>query len=156
RTVTEPTFPPVCTTLLAQQSAGSLNQSLFDTAGLQSAINSCPVGQAVELSSWCGNDAFLTQPIVLKAGVTLLIDAEVTLFGSNNMTDYNCNNDCTPLIQVAPNTGTPGSAIMGYGIIDGQGAAFWGSDPRPRLIYVGDPVTHDSSDNFTLYKLTLQ
>lgn len=156
RTLTEPTFPPVCTTLLAQQSSGSMDQTLFDTTRLQAALDSCPAGQAVELSASGSNDAFLIQPIVLDAGVTLLIDAEVTLFGSNNQADYNCGSDCTPLIQVAANSGTPGSAIMGYGIIDGQGSVWWGSDPRPRLIYVGNPSTHARSDNFTLYKITLQ
>jgi polygalacturonase len=161
RTVTEPTFPPVCTTLLAQQSSSSLNQSVFDTARLQTAINNCPAGQAVNLSPSGSNNAFLTQPIVLKAGVTLLIDAEVTLFGSNNLGDYKCTDTaCTHLIQVAPNTGTPGSAIMGYGTIDGQGSFCWDINASggqcPRMIFVGDPNTHASSDNFTLYKTTLQ
>src|SRR5262252_994169 len=161
RTVTEPFFPPVCTTLLAQQSAGALNQSLFDTTRLQTAINNCPAGQAVELSSSGSNNAFLTKPIVLKAGVTLLIDAEVTLFGSNNLSDYSCTDtSCTHLIQVAPNTGTPGSGIMGYGVIDGQGSFCWDINASggacPRMIFVGDPNTHASSDNFTLYKTTLQ
>jgi hypothetical protein len=161
RAVTEPAFPPVCTTLLAQQPAGSLNQSLFDTTRLQTAINNCPAGQAVELSPSGSDNAFLTQPIVLKAGVTLLIDAEVTLFGSSNLSDYNCTDtSCTHLIQVAPNTGTPGSAIMGYGVIDGQGSFCWDINASggqcPRMIFVGDPNTHASSDNFTLYKTTLQ
>jgi polygalacturonase len=161
RTVTEPVFPPVCTTLLAQQSASALNQSLFDTARLQSAINNCPAGQAVELSPSGADNAFLTKPIVLKAGVTLLLDAEVTLFGSNNMSDYNCTStSCTHLIQVAPNTGTPGSGIMGYGVIDGQGSFCWGINADggvcPRMIFVGDPTTDAPSDNFTFYKTTLQ
>jgi len=161
RTVTEPFFPPVCTTLLAQQSASALNQSLFDTTRLQTAINNCPVGQALELSPSGADNAFLTKPIVLKAGVTLLIDAEVTLFGSNNLSDYNCTDtSCTHLIQVAPNTGTPGSGIMGYGVIDGQGSFCWDINASggqcPRMIFVGDPNTHASSDNFTLYKTTLQ
>jgi hypothetical protein len=161
RTVSEPVFPPVCTTLLAQQSASALNQSLFDTARLQSAINNCPAGQAVELSPSGSDNAFLTKPIVLKAGVTLLLDAEVTLFGSNNMSDYNCTStSCTHLIQVAPNTGTPGSGIMGYGVIDGQGSFCWGINADggvcPRMIFVGDPTTDAPSDNFTFYKTTLQ
>jgi polygalacturonase len=161
RTVTEPTFPPVCTTLLAQQPASALNQSLFDTARLQTAINNCPAGQAVELSPSGADNAFLTKPIVLKAGVTLLMDAEVTLFGSNNLSDYSCTDtSCTHLIQVAPNTGTPGSGIMGYGVIDGQGSFCWDINASggqcPRMIFVGDPNTHASSDNFTLYKTTLQ
>jgi polygalacturonase len=103
RTLTEPVFPPVCTTLLAQQAASALNQALFDTARLQGAIDSCPVGQAVELSASGSNNAFLSQPIVLKAGVTLLIDAEVTLFASTNKADYTCDNGCTHFLTVAAN-----------------------------------------------------
>jgi polygalacturonase len=143
---------------MAQQSSASLDQSTFDTVALQAAVNTCPSGQAVQLSSdSSGNDAFLVQPIVLQPGVTLLIDADVTLFGSQNPADYNCGSACAPLIQVAANTApNPGSAIMGYGIIDGQGSAFWGSDPRPRLIYAGNPSSHARADNFTLYKITLQ
>jgi hypothetical protein len=37
RTVTEPKFPTVCTTLLAEQVAGSLNESAPDTTRVQSA-----------------------------------------------------------------------------------------------------------------------
>jgi polygalacturonase len=158
RPVLEPTFPAACNVVLARQSAATLDQSLFDTSSLQAAIDGCPVGQAVELSATDGYDAFLTQPITLKAGVTLLIDAEVTLFGSSDRADYTCTRaSCTGLIQAAPTaTPSPSSAIMGYGTIDGQGASFWGTDPRPRLIVAGDTSTHASADNFTLYKITLQ
>jgi polygalacturonase len=155
----------MCAVLLAQQSAGSLNQSLFDTTRLQNAINACPVGQAVELSASGNNNAFLTQPIRLTAGVTLLLDPEVTLFGSTNYADYNCTTTpdrCTPLINVAANTApNPGAAIMGYGVIDGQGSSCWTNHINdgircPRLLWVGDYQTNASSDNFTLYKVTLQ
>ena len=163
RTVAEPSFPLACTVLTAQQSASILNQSLFDTSRLQSAINGCPVGQAVELSASGSMNAFLTQPITLRAGVTLLLDPEVTLFGSTNYSDYNCTADlCTPLIDVAANTTlNPGSAIMGYGVIDGQGPSCWQSaiddgTRCPRLIWVGDYRTNSTSDNFTLYKITIQ
>lgn len=162
RTVTEPSFPStMCAVLLAQQSATALNQTLFDTARIQNAINACPVGQAVELSASGSNNAYLTQPITLNAGVTLLIDAEVTLFGSTNQSDYNCDpttNWCTPLITVATNAApNPGSAIMGYGIIDGQGSGWWPvGDPRPRLVQLGTHATNTSADGFTAYKITLQ
>jgi hypothetical protein len=43
RAVIEPVFPAVCATLLAQQSAGNLDQTLFDTAALQEAIDACPM-----------------------------------------------------------------------------------------------------------------
>src|SRR5215472_2938264 len=145
RTVTQPTFPAVCTQLLGQQTASSLNQSRFDTARLQSALNGCPAGRAVELSSSGADNAFLTQPgLTLPAGVT-------------------------PLISVAGNSGaTTGSGIMGNGTIDGQGSFCWSlaSDDGarcPRLITLGIPAYGDqlggytaTSDSFTLYKVTLQ
>jgi polygalacturonase len=157
RTLTEPTFPPACTVLVAQQASINLDRALFDTAALQAAIDSCPAGQAVELAASSDFDAFLIQPIVLKAGVTLLVDAEVTLFGSSDRSDYTCGSSCRPLIQIAPGAApNPPSAIMGYGILDGQGAFFWGTTPRPRLISMGNASAHVSADNFSLYKLTIQ
>ncbi len=144
RTVTEPTLPLttspasvtcsstvttncVCAVLLAQQSAGSLNQTIFDTNSLSGAFAKCSAGQAVELAASGGNNAFLTQPISMNhLGTTLLIDAGVTLFASLNPLDYSptcgtistsSSNSCTPLIGVT----VSGVSIMGYGTIDGQG-----------------------------------
>jgi hypothetical protein len=162
RTVTEPSFPPACTVLTANQAAGSLDETNFDTVRVQAALNSCAVGQAVELAAQDHSNAFLIQPITIPSGVTLLVDAGVTVFTSLNRADYPCpsssSSDCTPLITVAPGSG---SGIMGYGIIDGRGGntlngetvSWWTQvplDPRPRMIQ----MVH--SDNFTLYKITLQ
>ncbi len=162
RTVTEPTFPPSCTVLTANQTSSSLDETSFDTARLQTALNTCAVGQAVELATGSGNDAFLIQPITIPSGVTLLVDAGVTVFTSLNRADYPCpgssSSDCTPIITIQPGSG---SGIMGYGIIDGRGGqnlngetvSWWTQtqlDPRPRMIQL---VT---ADNFTLYKITLQ
>ena len=114
RTVTEPTFPPVCTILTAQQTANSINESATDTARVQAAINACPVGQSVEFSASGADNAFLIQPITLNAGVGMIVDAEVTIFGSVNSADYpnlSGTDWWTPLITVAPNTApAPGSA----------------------------------------------
>jgi hypothetical protein len=162
RTVTEPSFPPSCAVLAANQVGGSLDETNFDTVRIQEALNSCPAGQAVELQAQRGNNAFLIQPITVPSGVTLLVDAEVTVFTSLNRADYPCpsssSSDCTPLITVA--TGS-GSGIMGYGVIDGRGGqtlngetvSWWTQtplDPRPRMIQLVN------ADNFTLYKITLQ
>jgi uncharacterized repeat protein (TIGR02543 family) len=178
RTVTEPAFPPVCSVLTAQQVAGSLNEIELDTARVQAALDdaavpdACPNGAVVEFAASGGNNAFLIGPITLPAGVTMLVDAEVTIFGSINYADYDCSELngyewCNPLITVAPNTApSPGSAIMGYGIIDGRGGwtinglgkSWWalGGNARPRLVFMGSFVTDASADNFTLYKTTLQ
>ena len=163
RTVGEPSFPAsMCSTLVAQQSEALLDQGRFDTGRLQAAIDSCPRGQAVHLVANNADNAFLTQPIALDPGVTLLLDPEVTLFGSTNKSDYNCDsaaNWCTPLITVASSNEAAGegSAIMGYGIIDGQGATWWpDGDPRPRLVQLGDHNSNTHADNFTVYKITLR
>jgi hypothetical protein len=148
--------------LAANQTAGSLDETNFDTARIQGALNSCPAGKAVELQTQDGKNAFLIQPLTLPSGVNLLVDAGVTVFTSLNRSDYPCpsssSSDCTPIITVASGSG---SGIMGYGIIDGRGGqnlngesvSWWTQtplDPRPRMIQ----LVH--ADNFTLYKITLQ
>jgi polygalacturonase len=72
-------------------------------APLQEAIDGCPAGQAVELSSSGAGDAFLTRPIVLKAGVTLLVDADVTVtntVGGADPAAYDCTGRFTYLAGV--------------------------------------------------------
>ena len=162
RTVTEPSFPPQCATLGASQTTGHLDEASFDTARVQAALDRCPAGQAVELATEDGNDAFLIQPITIPSGVTLVVDAGVIVFASLNRADYPCpgpgSSDCTAIITVPAGAG---SGIMGYGIIDGRGGdtlngetvAWWTQsplDPRPRMIQLID------ADDFTLYKITLQ
>ena len=139
RTVTEPAFPTLCTALPAQLSivagfSGSVggapsSQIAFDTTRIQNALTACTSGHAVELSASGTNYAFLTQPLTIPTGVTLLIDPGVTLFGSLNPADYqisgantcgtlnSAGGGCMALINV---TSTTGSGVMGYGVINGQ------------------------------------
>ena len=169
RIITEPVYPGVCTVLTALQSSTGLVESSPDTARVQAALNACPSGKAVEFVSNGSANAFILQPITLPAGVTMIVDAEVTIFGSINSKDYPCSSSsfCTPLIDVAanayPNTG---SAIMGNGVIDGRGGtpltdlkkSWWatGSDARPRLVYLSSNANTVPADNFTMYKITLK
>ena len=116
RTVTEPVFPATCTTLQAQQAIVSgepASETSFDTSRLQSALNGCLKGQAVELQTSGSNNAFLIQPITIPTGVTLLADGGVTVFASRNPADYQntasgaetcgtvgtAGNGCTPVVQ---------------------------------------------------------
>jgi uncharacterized repeat protein (TIGR02543 family) len=170
RTVTEPVFPPVCSVLTAAMSVSSPAETMPDTARVQAALNACPAGQAVEFSANGSSNAFVIAPITLPAGVTMLLDPEVTILGSIKYADYACNTSeswCNPLINVATNIDpAPGAGIMGYGVIDGRGGvtltdkgkSWWGtgSDTRPRLIYLGNRNTNSHADNFTMYKVTLQ
>ena len=143
RRVTEPTIPPSCTVLTAQlTSHGSTlaesDEDKPDTKRIQQAMDRCPPGQAVELKAAAGRDAFLSGPLELRRGVTLLVDKGVILFGSRNPRDYDLvpglcgtitekkvpytqgisGHACKPLIG---GNHVAGAAVMGDGIIDGRG-----------------------------------
>jgi polygalacturonase len=134
RTVTEPVIPASCAVLQAQQAIVNgepSSETLTDTVRIQAAMTACTAGQAVELAISGANNAFITGPLSIPAGVTLLVDGGVTLFGSRNPADYQsptagvetcgtvgtAGNGCLPLITA----GAANAAIMGYGVIDGRG-----------------------------------
>ncbi|HXS13631.1 MAG TPA: Ig-like domain repeat protein [Acidobacteriaceae bacterium] len=190
RNVLEPVIPPVCTTLTAELASGTTpgtisNETQLDSPRIQAAMNACPAGQAVELATGTDNggatnDAFLTGPLTIPKGVTLLVDAGVTLYASRNPRDYdsssahtcgtvdNNGNGCNPIINVSK---TVGAGIVGYGTIDGRGYM--------RLLLNGQPgpeswwdLAHDADvnggsqnnprlingsnpDRLTLYKIRL-
>ena len=189
RSVTEPVIPPTCITLKAAFTTASAtsgviearpnSNAFLDTARIQQALDHCAKSHAVELAADSANSAFLSGPIQLRPGVTLLIDKSVTLYASRNPRDYefsegSCGlvsdalSGCHPLIAAR---GATGSAIMGDGAIDGQGGAkiildghpsaksWWdlaedartaGRQQVPRLIDT------DLTDDFTLYRITLK
>ena len=120
---------------------------------------------------------FLTGPITLKPGVTLLIDARTALFASRNPRDYDITpgscgvvsgtrgRGCKSLITV---NDAPGSGIMGDGSIDGRGGAsligltesWWDLAKRAKVMDLSQSVTRlisvNHSDGFTLYRITLR
>jgi polygalacturonase len=184
RNVTEPLPPPPCATLEARLTApGGLlaeaDEARPDTARIQAAIDACPAGRAVRLSRRGAPNVFLSGPLRLKAGVTLVIDAHTALFGSRDPRDYDVQPGscgilaetgqrgagCRPLLLAED---APGSGAMGRGAIDGRGgAAMRGQDLTwwelakkakvldlqqtcPRLLVVR------RSDGFTLAGLTLR
>ena len=157
RTVTEPVIPPVCSQVQADlaitggEPSSELNTahdtSLIETALTAAKSNAaCGQGYAVELVTNGGNNGFVIAPIFIPAGITLLIDGGVTVFGSRNATDYQigtastgntCGSTdggagCYPLITVGQSAVNGSSntyytatqavtGIMGYGIINGRG-----------------------------------
>jgi xylan 1,4-beta-xylosidase len=139
RHVTEPVAPPTCSTLEARLTApgGHLSEaaeSQPDTARIQAAIDACPAGRSVRLTRRDTTNVFLSGPLRLKAGVTLVIDAYTALFGSRDPRDYeiapgSCGilaemekrgPGCKPLLLAED---APGSGVMGRGAIDGRGGA---------------------------------
>jgi len=184
RQVREPKFPAVCVVLEARLGApqGALPEAAErtpDTARLQEAIDRCVPGQAVKLTRAAADNAFLSGPIQLKRGVTLLIDASTTLFASRNPRDYDVDpgscgiltattargRGCKPLVLAED---APGAAVMGDGAIDGRGGfTLLGQDVTwwelakqakvmdlqqscPRILVVR------RSNGFTLYRTTLR
>lgn len=180
RTVVEPTIPAACTVLKAK--IGRAGQSIVpedeakpDTARIQAALDACGEGRAVVLQrSSQRNDAFLSGPLFLRKGVTLVVDRGAYLFASRNPRDYDLKpgvcgtitedgRGCRALIN---GDGVAGAGVMGDGVIDGRGGeimlgqnlSWWnladkaragGVQNNPRLLVL------NKCDQFTLYRITL-
>jgi polygalacturonase len=181
RKVVEPGFPAACEVLTARLAApgGALSDAderRPDTARLQKAINGCAPGKAVELKPDGDRRIFLSGPILLKPGVTLLIDANAALFASRDPRDYDLTpgscgvvnergRGCQPFLLAEQ---APGSGIMGDGSIDGRGGAtllglkvsWWDLAKEAKIKDLSQSVTRllivRQSDNFTLYRITLR
>ena len=137
RTVTEPKIPSFCAVLPAQLIAanGALaaaDESKLDTGRIQKAIDGCGKGRAVALQAHGDANAFLSGPLELREGVTLVVDKGVTLFesvdpkvlevspGSCGIVSTAPGRGCRPLISVSH---VSGAGVMGDGVIDGRGYA---------------------------------
>jgi polygalacturonase len=182
RTVIEPFFPELCTTVDAhlQSSGRSLapdDEQKLDTARIQKAIDRCGKGRAVMLHVEENNNAFLSGPLEMRRDVTLIIGLGVTLFASRDPALYavspgSCGiisheigtRGCKPLIAVDH---APHSAIMGDGTIDGRGGekmlgsehSWWDLAEQARsggTQQVPRLIVANDSDNFTLYRITLK
>ncbi len=180
RTVLEPRIPSACATLRAQltlQDSGlaPADESKPDTQRIQEAMDHCPAGQAVELASEGSHNSFLTGPLQLRSGVTLLFDRDTILLGSRNPRDYDLQpgvcgtitprgHGCKAMLN---GDHVAGAAVMGDGVIDGRGGAkimeqnitWWdlaeqarkgGNQNNPRILI----LSH--CDNFTLYRIQLK
>ena len=178
RTVTEPVIPPSCTSLTAQLPVklSAAAEAQPDTARIQAALDHCPAGQAVELKADAASAAFLSGPVQLRAGVTLLIGANTILYGSRNPRDYDVTpgscgivnktgHGCKPLIS---GDHIAGAAVMGDGVIDGRGGgtltgqkvSWWdlAQEAKVKNEYQNCPriLVLSHADNFTLYRITLK
>jgi polygalacturonase len=181
RTVIEPSFPQLCTTVDAQlqshdHTLAPEDEQKLDTARIQKAIDKCGKGRAVMLRVNETNDALLSGPLELKPEVTLIVGRGVTLYASRDPAVFavspgSCGiispkggRGCKPLIAVnhAPNSG-----IMGDGAIDGRGgekmlgsqSSWWELAQQARGgggQQVPRLIVANDSDNFTLYRITLK
>ncbi len=177
RNVTEPVIPPVCATLTAKLTAPlkDADESKLDSRRIQEAIDHCAKGQADELKSEGSSNAFLSGPLQLRSGVTLLNYQGATLYASRNPKDFDIDGRCGTVDQrgrgckaLLSGTGIEGAGVMGDGAIDGRGGAkligknvsWWDlaqeakvkneSQNVPRILVIS------KAKNFTLYKIALK
>jgi polygalacturonase len=181
RTVAEPKVPTACATLTAEltpvadTTLAEGDERKLDTKRIQDAIDRCGAGRAVVLHAAGTKRAFLTGPVTLRRGVTLVVDSNAVLFGSRDPKVYDIDgrcgtvdergHGCRPLIS---SENANGVGIMGPGTIDGRGWAkllggtesWWDlaqdakvknqSQSCPRLIQL------TKSNDATLYDITLK
>lgn len=183
RNVTEPVIPQACATLTAALVAINNHTALSesdeqkpDTERIQRAIDHCAPGHAVELVAGASTNAFLSGPLQLRSGVSLVVNPNTVLFASRNPRDYDVSpgscgvvdyngRGCQALINA---NHVAHAGVLGDGTVDGRGgdqllgqkATWWqlaeearGDDLRqncPRLLQL------ISSDDFTLYRITLK
>jgi polygalacturonase len=182
RTVIEPLFPQLCTTLDAQlqtsgHSLAAADEQKLDTARIQRAIDKCGKGRAVMLRVNETDNAFLSGPLELKPDVTLIVGVGVTLFASRDpalfaVSPGSCGvvshspgpRGCRPLIDVDH---ASDSGVMGDGVIDGRGGekmlgsqySWWDLAEQARAgggQQVPRLIVATDSNNFTLYRITLK
>lgn len=181
RTVTEPHIPQACVTLHARIAAhnGVIApdaERALDTARIQEALDHCTPGRAVVLRASGGRNVFLSGPLALRSGVTLVVDAHTALVASRDprvydITPGSCGvvsdkgHGCRPLIA---GDDVRNSGVMGAGSVDGRGGAtllgqsvtWWDLAHEAKITdrYQSVPwlmVLHHA-DGFTLYNITLR
>ncbi len=183
RTVVEPSVPTACATLTASLIAigdstiSEADERRLDTDRIQGALNRCEAGKAVVLATGDGERrAFLTGPLQLRAGVTLVIGANAILMASRDPRLYDIEKGrcgtvdkqghaCTALIT---GSGVAHAGVMGPGTLEGRGWAtllgqhvsWWDlaqqakteklNQSCPRLLQL------TRADDFTLYRITIR
>jgi polygalacturonase len=175
RTVVELAIPTARTTIAAKLTTLISDESHLDTKRIQQAMDSWAPAKAVVLSADATHNAFITGPLDLRKGVTLVVAKGATLFSSRNPRDYALQpNVCGTITEkghvcraVINGDNVPDAAVMGDGAIDGRGSekmfgqniSWWdlaeqarkgGNQNNPRLMILGH------CNNFTLYRITLK
>jgi len=178
RTVTEPVIPPSCTVLAAKLPAqlSAADETRPDTARIQEALDRCGAGHAVELKAAGQAPAFLSGPLQLRAGVTLLVDEGAILYASRNPRDY----DVSPGSCGVVNKGGRGckalltgdhvahAGVVGDGWIDGRGpsplagqtVSWWDLAQQAKVTNLNQNCPRilvlSHADDFTLYRIRLR
>ncbi|MGA2569286.1 MAG: pectinesterase family protein [Terracidiphilus sp.] len=181
RTVTEPRIPPACVTLRADVAApngiiADGDEQKLATARIQDALDHCAAGHAVVLRAHGKSSVFITGPLNLRPGVTLVVAKNTALVASRDPRLFDLSpgacgivaergHGCKPLIT---GDGAANAGIMGEGSIDarggadllGQSVSWWDlaheAKVTDRQQSVPSMISLRHADNFTMYKITLR
>lgn len=184
RQVTEPQIPAACVILDAAIAApngviAEKDESSLDTARLQTAFDSCAsqgAGKAVVLRAKGKKNVFLSGPLALRPGVTLVVEKNTALVASRDPRLYDVSqgtcgtvaergHGCKPFIT---GDGAKGGGIMGEGSIDSRGGAkllgqdvtWWdlAHEAKVKDLQQSVPamIVLRHADGFTMYKITLR
>ncbi len=181
RTVTEPKIPPACVTLQADIAArngviSAADEQKLSTARIQDAMDHCAAGDSVVLRAHGKKNVFLTGPLTLRDGVTLVIDKNTALVASRDPRVYDLSpggcgivsrrgHGCKSLIT---GDGIKNAGIMGLGSIDARGGAtllgqdvtWWDlaheAKVRDEQQSVPSMIAIRHAENFTMYEITLR
>jgi polygalacturonase len=181
RTVTEPQIPAACVTLDAAIAAtngviAEKDEKSLDTARIESAMDKCTQGKAVVLRAKGKKNVFLSGPLTLRAGVTLVVDKNTALVASRDPRLYDLapgtcgivaekGHGCKPFIS---GDGVKNGGLMGEGSIDARGGAkllgqdvtWWDLAHEAKVKDLSQSVPAmivlRHADGFTMYKITLR
>lgn len=182
RHVAQPSIPSSCVVLHARLTAphGVLPQAAeahLDTDRIQQAMDRCAAGHSVELAADGARQVFLSGPLTLRSGVTLVVDANTVLAASSNprvfdVTPGSCgiladmhSEGCKPFLVA---TDIHDSGIMGAGSVDGRGGArivgtsltWWQLAHEGKVLdryqQVPGLIVLSHVQDFTLYQITLR
>lgn len=187
RTVTAPVVPQVCQTVSSQLSGATFTaadeENPPDTARIQAALDACTDSNKAVLLAGSGQDtSFLSAPLTVHEGETLLVAPGVTLYATRVAAQYqeagkatcgsigSSGTGCNPFIEVrGQNAAVESWYSHGKdGTIDGRGnQTIWGTDTtwyqnaatatNEGLSQVNPRLVEaDYSDNFTIANITLE
>jgi polygalacturonase len=181
RTVTEPRIPAACVALDAAIAApngviAEKDEKELDTARIENAMASCAQGKAVVLRAKGKKNVFLSGPLTLRAGVTLVVDKNTALVASRDPRLYDLSqgtcgivsergHGCKPFIT---GDGVKNGGLMGEGSVDARGGAkllgqdvtWWdlAHEAKVKDLQQSVPamIVLRHADGFTMYKITLR
>ena len=182
RTVTEPVIPPACVTLQAHlvpvgdSTVAEADERRLDTERIQDALDHCPAGRAVVLAADGAARAFLSGPIDLRTGVTLVVGPRAVLYASRDPRLYDLKSgSCGTVTKVGHGCRAfilgdraQHAGVMGDGTIDGRGWAhllgqdvsWWDLAQQAKVEKLNQSCPRlmqlTRADDFTLYRITLR